>query len=86
MYRRTRFLIGFLAAALTFGSLMATIGPEHFHRAWHWHHPMNGCCMYNEERMNQCDEPERFERYERHERSVQTVTPLQELKKDSLKK
>jgi hypothetical protein len=86
MYRRSRFLIGFLAAALTFGGLMATLGPEHFHRAWHRHHRMDNCCMYNEERMNSCDEPERFERYERHERTERVVTPMQEMKKDSVKK
>jgi len=86
MYRRSRFLIGFLAAALTFGGLMATVGPEHFHRAWHWHHHMNSCCMYNEERMNSCDEPERYERYERHERTERAVTPMQDMKQDSVKK
>jgi len=86
MYRRSRFLIGFLAAALTFGGLMATVGPEHFHRAWHWHHHMNNCCMYNEERMNSYDEPERYERYERHERTERAVSPVQDMKQDSVKK
>jgi len=81
MYRRTRFLIGFLAAALTFGGLMATVGPEHFTRALHCHPHMDNCCMYNEERTNSCDRPERFERYERHERAT---SPIEET--DSVKK
>ena len=33
MKRKPRFFIGFLAAAITFGTLMATIGPRH-----HKHH------------------------------------------------
>jgi hypothetical protein len=86
MYRRSRFIIGFLAAALTFGGLMATIGPEHFERAWHSHHHMDHCCMYNGERMNSCDEPERFERYDRHERIQREVSPMPEMKADSVKK
>jgi hypothetical protein len=36
MKRKPRFFIGFLAAAITFGTLMATIGPRHYkHRAHH---------------------------------------------------
>jgi hypothetical protein len=30
MKRKPRFFIGFLAAAITFGTLMATIGPRHY--------------------------------------------------------
>jgi len=86
MYRKSRFIIGFLAAALTFGGLMATFGPEHFERSWHSHHHMNHCCMYNEERMNSCDEPERFERYEHHVRIHREAVPMQEMKTDSVKK
>jgi hypothetical protein len=36
MKRKPRFFIGFLAAAITFGTLMATIGPRHFKH--HSHH------------------------------------------------
>ncbi|NTW23600.1 MAG: hypothetical protein HGA37_02780 [Lentimicrobium sp.] len=31
MKRRTRFIIGFAAAAITFGTLTATLGPARFH-------------------------------------------------------
>ena len=36
MKRKSRFFIGFIAAALTFGTLFATIGPKRFMR--HKHH------------------------------------------------
>jgi hypothetical protein len=36
MKRKPRFFIGFIAAAITFGTLMATIGPRHFKH--HSHH------------------------------------------------
>jgi len=32
MNRRNRFLIGLAAAAITFGALMATVGPQRFAR------------------------------------------------------
>jgi hypothetical protein len=35
MKRKPRFFIGFLAAAITFGTLMATIGPRHFKNRSH---------------------------------------------------
>ena len=91
MYRRSKFLIGFLAAALTFGGLMATLGPEHFHRSLRWHHMGNGC-MYNEfndDRMNSCDEPERFERhyrYDRYHENEPVGAPMQNMNTDSIKK
>lgn len=87
MYRRSRFLIGFLAAALTFGGLMATLGPEHFHRAWYWHHHRSNCCMYDEERRDRCDEPERFDRYNRYDRyqkDTRVATPMQEMRNDTV--
>lgn len=38
MKRKPRFFIGFLAAALTFGTLMATVGPQRFnHKNRHCH-------------------------------------------------
>jgi fatty acid desaturase len=88
MYRRSRFLIGFLAAALTFGGLMATFGPEHFHRSMHWHHHFGNCCMYNDDRMNSCDEPERFERqyrFERYRNNEPATAPMPTTKTDSVK-
>jgi len=91
MYRRSKFLIGFLAAALTFGGLMATLGPEHFHRSLRWHHMGNGC-MYNEfndDRMNSCDEPERYERhyrYDRYHENEPVGAPMQNMNTDSIKK
>ena len=89
MYRRSRFLIGFLAAALTFGGLMATMGPEHFHRSLRWHHHMENCCMDNQDRMNNFDEPERYERHYRYERFRQdepAEAPMPGMKTDSVKK
>ena len=41
MTRRNKFIIGFAAAALTYGTLFATMGPRHFgHRNWGkgWNH------------------------------------------------
>lgn len=36
MKHKPRFFIGFLAAAVTFGTLMATVGPRHFkHNSHH---------------------------------------------------
>ena len=87
MYRRSRFLIGFLAAALTFGGLMATFGPEHFQRSLCFHHRFGNCCMYNDDRMNPCDGPERFERHNRYERFQQNEpaeAPLKDSKTDSV--
>ena len=89
MYRRSRFLIGFLAAVLTFGGLMATLGPEHFHRSLYWHHHMGNCWMDNNDRMNNFDEPERYERHYRYERfrnNEPAAAPMPEMKTDSLKK
>ena len=89
MYRRSRFLIGFLAAALTFGGLMATLGPEHFHRSLRWHHHMENCCMDNQDRMNNFDEPERYERHYRYERFRQNepaAAPMPGIKTDSVTK
>ena len=89
MYRRSRFLIGLLAAALTFGGLMATFGPEHFHRSLRWHHHMENCFMYNDNRMNNCDLPERYEQHSRYERfnyNDPALAPIKEMKTDTVKK
>ena len=89
MYRRSRFLIGFLAAALTFGGLMAALGPEHFHRSLCWRHHMENCCMDNDDRKNNIDEPERYERHSRYERFHQdepAEATMSDIKTDSVKK
>ncbi|HYG50306.1 MAG TPA: hypothetical protein VD905_05355 [Flavobacteriales bacterium] len=44
MKRGSRFLIGFAAAAVTFGTLMATLGPQKFgHCSHHWRHHHGHC-------------------------------------------
>jgi hypothetical protein len=40
MYRKSRFLVGLAAAAITFGSLWFTVGPSHFNRGHRSCHPM----------------------------------------------
>lgn len=46
MERRNRFLIGFAAAAITFGSLMAFVGPRHFnHHGHQYRSDGHGCEM-----------------------------------------
>ncbi|MCE3260725.1 MAG: hypothetical protein K0S12_2366 [Bacteroidetes bacterium] len=54
MKRGSRFLIGFAAAGLTFGSLMAVLGPQHFgkhcHSSWkgyYGHSHYNDHCWDN---------------------------------------
>jgi hypothetical protein len=54
MYRKSGFLVGLAAAAITFGSLWFTLGPSHFnhgHRSCHqrienscMHHPCSHVC------------------------------------------
>lgn len=41
MKRKPRFFIGFLAAAVTFGTLMATLGPRHYKHHQCHHHSEN---------------------------------------------
>lgn len=54
MKKSSRFLIGFAAAALTFGSLMAFVGPQHFakygnrHCGYHQYHHMTDNCENTE--------------------------------------
>lgn len=43
MERRNRFLIGLTAALITFGSLMAFVGPKHFHHPGRFHHEGVDC-------------------------------------------
>jgi len=56
MSRKSRFLVGLTAAALTFGGLFATMGPEHFNGgrpmcSSHEHH----CCMQEQHDRHCCD-------------------------------
>lgn len=44
MSRRSRFLVGLAAAAITFGSLFATMGPEKFNQCGKRAHEMRHCC------------------------------------------
>lgn len=53
MKRKPRFFIGFLAATLTFGTLMATIGPRHFRH--HSHH------CYDNQTGNNCTQQNNVE-------------------------
>ena len=79
MYRRSRFLIGLIASAVTFGSLMATMGPDHFNRAWHHRHYMENCWMH-EKRSNDCCEQSEKQDHEK-------VIILREvIKNDTIKK
>ena len=47
MKRKSKFLIGFAAAAVTFGTLMAALGPQkfgaHCSRHWNQHHGCGHC-------------------------------------------
>jgi hypothetical protein len=38
MKKGSRFLVGFAAAAITFGSLFAIMGPDRFGHCGHWKH------------------------------------------------
>jgi len=48
MYRRSRFLVGLAAAAITFGSLCFTMGSEHFNRGCRPCHKIENCGMNND--------------------------------------
>jgi hypothetical protein len=60
MHRRSRFLVGLAAAAITFASLWFTLGPEHFNRGHRsCHRMMEHCYMMNEEHHRDCcEQPE----------------------------
>lgn len=49
MYRRSRFLVGLAAAAITFGSLWFAL-PGHFNRGHRMCHPMEHHCVMQQER------------------------------------
>jgi len=50
MKRKSKFLIGFATALLTFGTLMATLGPEKFNKYGHRH------CGGHYYHMQHCDQ------------------------------
>jgi hypothetical protein len=54
MSRKSRFLVGLSVAALTFGGLWSTMGPEKFNSCRPCHR-MQHCCMHDECNKH-CDE------------------------------
>jgi len=48
MKKRSRILIGFTAAAVTFASLFAIAGPRHFGGPFGLNHAFHGKCVTNE--------------------------------------
>lgn len=56
MSRKSRFLVGFTAAALTFGGLFATMGPAQFNGGRPMCHPHGHHCCMQEENYRHCDE------------------------------
>ena len=46
MSRNGNFLVGLAAAALTFGSLYATLGSERFNKSCQPCHVLQHCCMH----------------------------------------
>jgi len=58
MSRKSRFLVGLTAAALTFGGLFATMGPEHFNGGRPMCHPHeHHCCMQEQHDKHCADAP-----------------------------
>ena len=55
MSRKSRFIVGLTAAALTFGGLYATMGPDHFNGGRPMCHPHHHCCM-QEQQDNHCSD------------------------------
>lgn len=55
MHRRSRFLVGLAAAAITFGSLWFGMGSDHFNRGHRPCHPMMEHCNMHEEHFRHCD-------------------------------
>ncbi len=54
MYRRTRFLVGLAAAAITFGSLWFAVGPAHFNRGHRFCDRMDNCYMHETHHRHCC--------------------------------
>lgn len=62
MRRGSKFLIGLAAAALTYGSLMAFVGPQHFGHRGFYHYQ-----SYRGDRPTHCDGMERDNWHQRRE-------------------
>jgi hypothetical protein len=79
MHRRSRFLIGLAAAAITFASLWFTLGHEQFNRGHKFcqreHH-----CMMKERENNEC-----FEQTEEHG-NKKVIVIKEVIKTDTIKK
>lgn len=79
MYRKSRFLIGLAAAAITFGSLWFAM-PGQFNRGHHMCHPMERhCCMQQEREDDECGQLE-----ENHGKKVIIIKEV--IKNDTIKK
>lgn len=57
MKKRSRFLIGFTAAAVTFASLFAIAGPRHFGGPFGSHHTFHNKCQVNENEQTKSEKP-----------------------------
>jgi len=53
MHIKSGFLVGLAAAAITFGSLWFSLGPDHFNRG-HKFCERERCCMMEEHHQKQC--------------------------------
>ena len=73
MNRKTRFLTGLAAAALSFGILYATLGPEHFNRGHRGCHRTENCCGHHE--MKNCDNDREFQGQEKGIENKGSIKP-----------
>lgn len=77
MHRRSRFLVGLTAAAITFASLWFTLGSERFNHGHRSCNKMEHCCMMNDEHNKGCckeSEPQKAEKVIIIEKVVKTDT------------
>jgi hypothetical protein len=59
MHRRSGFIVALATAAITFGSLWFSMGPEHFNRGQRFCHAHEHCCMCDEHKTEVCGQPEK---------------------------
>ena len=59
MHRRSNFLVGLAAAALTFGSLWFAMGSEHFNRGCRPCYRMEHCWMHEQHSKECCKQSEK---------------------------
>jgi len=57
MKKRSRILIGFTAAAVTFASLFAIAGPRRFGGPFGLNHAFHGKCVMNENEQTKSEKP-----------------------------